>query len=776
MQNNEKNKNETISGRIAETILFAKNSNRPNLQQFSSKNLRQYRKNDTAHEKEQALLLQSEFKAVEREIIAADNHFDIAVNGCKRELYEYIKSEYGSVSEYSKAKRQSGFVKSKRHSELSESCNILSKHLGECSQDSPELRARLESALKDCRAELYTQIKSEYGSIGEYSQAKKNRGYEKTEQHTKLIAKHDNLISNYEARSSALNEKRESIINESSAIKLNDSTKFRVSASNSRSLNELDRLERSIIQEEIKSESNHNKKKNTNRNIRTYSAKRDKLLEQSGNRRYYDAKQTLKLSDNSLERKAAKADLKLSEAESKLKTQTRKRRRYRFNHETGEIVRETVKVSEIKPIDGNGGALGKGLKCTVGNALTAVAPLTLMTGQLSKYEKDNSALEATMRTERAVERGARLIHRNVKKHLNEEPYKRVSKLQFESDRANAKFQASKSTAPRSRYLTKKQYMKRAQEARKATANKINKSVSAKAKEWIKEALKSAGKAVFNPAAILVVGKIMLIVLIILIVGAIVILPFALGMMENAVMGLMSTYPSNDDDILAAYEHIRELVADEITDIETNNPGYDLYLYHYNDYETTQQDILNSYMVNPHELISFLSAWQFAYNADEPFVYSAALHGLIQGFYDNLFHVNTTSATEIITTNYPRGEWGDSEDFIQAGDIIEIDENLLTIISLEAVDVDDGWNILYTVEVSDIQDSDNNPTQSTITAFELYNTNFSLSREYEVFNIFVSVGNAEQYIQNTYTDEQGELMLEMYQLYVSAQGNRPNLFP
>jgi hypothetical protein len=564
-------------------------------------------------------------------------------------------------------------------------------------------------------------------------------------------------------------------------------------------------------------ESLKKKKFKLKRDLNTLKAKRAGAVnvsdKKAASQNYQDAKKTGKL-----EVGAAKAELKYDKAVSRLKTKKVWKTTVVFNKTTGKIEKTKVLTEVIKPMDCEGGVVSRALKSGMQGIALAIHPWTLVKGEISRYENENAALSMVMKAERAVEHGIRRAHKLIKA----EPHRRASQLQHKMDKANAKKLAhEKGGNLRQQHKTKKEYMKQAKKSRTAHAVKkqkrgIAKSISKKFEEIKKLLLPK------NPVVLLALIKGGLIVMAVFMLVFMIALPF-IGGGEDFAVGVLSSYLSEDSDITAAYNHMRGLVETEINSIELNNPGYDLYLYYYNGQPTTRQAILNSYAVDPYELTSFLSAWYFAYRASTDqdgevqggtFVYrpvrnpnrTAELRGKIQEFFDNLFIVTLISGTQTVRTNYPPGVWSGGQNLIQVDDILDLsssgnaniwNEFPVKVISIEDLAVDSGWNREYTLEVLNrlddvgypisvtldedgepVLDDNGNyiPLQVTVTASQLYMTNFYLSRDYEVLNISVTTGNVERYIRETYSGEEGALMWDMYMLYMETQGNRDYLFP
>jgi hypothetical protein len=700
-----------------------------------------------------------------------------------------VRKEYGSVSNYAQHHKKIFSGKSETHKEISKERNQIKENLSENREHRNLLLERVSDksdfALKaNDRGEYANKALSKNGLRFKKDEIKTEKLSVKD---SKFKMKQDlNTLKHNKANAANISDKRAA------------SSKYKVAKKDFKTFKKKGKADVAALKDNLhgKSQSTVISEKSEALKKSKFKLKQDlnelKTKKASATNKYDKSKikQNYKTAqkDGKIEIGASKAELKYDKAVSKLKTKKVWKKTVVFNKETGKIEKTKVLTEVIKPMDGEGGVVSRALKGGMQGITLAIHPWTLTKGEISKYENDNAALSALMKGERAVEHGLRHAHKLIKA----EPYRRAGQLQHKMDKANAKkFSHEKGGNLRQRHKSKKDYMKRAKKSRTAAVVKKQKRGVAKSIAKKFEALKKA-LIPKNPAVLLAVLKGALIVLAVFGIMYLLMLPF-IGGGDDFVVGILSSYLSEDSDILAAYDHMKGLVEAEMNSIEPNNPNYEEYLYFYNGYPTTRQDIINSYAVDPYELISFLSAWYFAYSAttDEDgeiqggtFVYrpvrnpnrTAELRGLIQEFFDNLFHVNLVSETQTITTNYPAGVWGGGQDLIQVGDTLHVGGNDLLVISLENLVMDSGWNIEYTLEIVGSADSDGNPVQTTMTAYDLYMMNFNMSRDYESLNIYVTTGNVEQYIRDTYTGEEGDVMIDMYLLYMETQGNRGYLFP
>ncbi|MDR2532344.1 MAG: hypothetical protein LBC82_05835 [Oscillospiraceae bacterium] len=271
--------------------------------------------------------------------------------------------------------------------------------------------SKLTDEKQSLSKELHALIKKEYGSVENYAMAKRELGFRKSTEHSALSVK----------------------------------------------ITEVD-----------------GKLMQTGKRYQQHSARRNSLLEQRSQSLYFRAGKGNRCityspkSTDRLERKVAKAERKLDKAnlQRNLPQHHIFRKSYQFNPETGKIKKNIILSREVKPIDGRGGIVAKGLKGL--SAVTAVRLSASIHGQLTKHGSGTDSEKAFNTGVRAIEHGAVKVTKHAHKFLTERPYKKVSKLQLKSDRANAKLYAKrKGGSTRQMKKHAKEYMNRAKEARRA---------------------------------------------------------------------------------------------------------------------------------------------------------------------------------------------------------------------------------------------------------------------------------------------------------------------
>ena len=289
-----------------------------------------------------------------------------------------------------------------------------------------------------------------------------------------------------------------------------------------------------------------------------------------------------------------KSNKKLVKAEKKINHRII-RKSYKFDSVNGKINKSLTLEKSIKPLDGRGGIVTKGLKGA--GAITAVRLSASIHGQLTKHGSGTDSEKAFNTGIRAIEHGAVKATKHAHKFLKERPYKRVSKLQLKSDKANAKLYAKrKGGSAKQMKKHAKQYMNKAKQARKAmtTGEKVGKAIKAVAM--------AVKKLLFNP----VVLKVLLVAaLVVLIVSMIMSLILAVA---NDGMNIMGAFLTDDENIYAAQNHANAHAKTTVTNVINNLIN-----------NTTAEEVwLNSFTVghNPYSLISFLSAYSLHLSGDE----------------------------------------------------------------------------------------------------------------------------------------------------------------
>jgi len=414
---------------------------------------------------------------------------------------------------------------------------------------------------------------------------------------------------------------------------------------------------------------------------RKYSLKRDRLLEQSGNKKYYKVKQDLhnargnldsekgrQISEWEKRRKAGlsfkdkvelgkiqktelkpfetevkrtEANFKLSKAESKLKTRNaapasfklEKRETYTFNEKTGKIEKGYIKSTEVKPIDYKGSLASRALKGAV-----ITQPAAELKNAFRRNSGDTAGNEAAMKIYDVSEKGIRYAHKLHK----ESPYKRVAKLQFKADKANAKLHADRQGGNIfQRHSAKKQYMRNAAKSRKVgkRLNPVQK-LYGNMKHKVQNAVKTGLKKVVASKAgvILIVGF--------LIIGIVSFLPMIPAMMfvggDGTTSFSASVKPSSayTFDVSAAFEHSLEFLEKKIND--------DIF------FKIGKFDYFIISLTADSDEIDFQEMMDFVQEYLDFFPDKTYSDSIVDGFFNKIYKIDVVETGEKIKENSKKG--------------------------------------------------------------------------------------------------------------------------
>jgi len=431
----------------------------------------------------------------------------------------------------------------------------------------------LRTENKAVKQELYAQIKKEYSSIENYAKEKKKPNFQKSAEHTALslkcaesdraVLKSDTKISHVSEKSKKLRHKR------------SDSLYYRAGD-----------------------------KGNSERS--RYSAE----------------------STDKSERKAAKLENKLNRANKSRNLPQHRiiRKSYKFDSETGKVKKSLILDKQVKPIDGRGGIVTKGLKGA--SLVTAVRLSQSIHSQLNKGAGNDDSAKIANTGARLIEHAAVKTVKHTHKFLQERPYKKVSKLQLKSDKANAKLYAKRKGGTKKQMKKQAQkHMNRAKQARKAT------SVAEKLAKVLKAVGLFLKKVLLNPYVLLVL---LIVFLVIFIVSLIFSLFAAVGGNSGAFFG---AYLAEDEQIHAAVEYANEYSQTAVQAAIDNVISSVVHDIVYIEPYTLE--------FNPYALISFLSAYSFTDTGDEydnSFnAASAGLRNAIQAFINRLYQIQYATA-------------------------------------------------------------------------------------------------------------------------------------
>ncbi len=397
------------------------------------------------------------------------------------------------------------------------------------------------------------------------------------------------------------------------------------------------------------------KDKKTRNSLKNRSSVTEKLTDRDGNSVFYyegeappDRKLTrgekkLKRAIRKDEKKVYKLQKRLDRAENKLPHQRVFHVRKEWNSEKQKMQRKLKLEKEIKPLP-KPNIVQKGVQ----GAKHAVS-LTVSGAvhqQISKYEDENQTLKAAHGTEKVAESALRFASNKVKttnQKLKEKPYKKASKLKFDTENAHKKLNQHKVALE---HKTEQQTKKEAKKALKKAQQKRNQKNAAKsAKKGASKVGKKAGEAAKDIGEFIVKAisnnKVVIIILIIfvLLFG----LFFTVGtsgfssLVDSGTMMIASSYTSDESDIYSAENYMTSLennLTNEINNIPNVYVGWNEYNYY-----------LDPIKHDPYALISYLTAMEINFD------YDADTQAKIQEIFNALYTLEVESIHEVRSYSY-----------------------------------------------------------------------------------------------------------------------------
>ena len=342
--------------------------------------------------------------------------------------------------------------------------------------------------------------------------------------------------------------------------------------------------------------------------------------------------------------KADKAYQKLEKSEAKIPKKTIKKKQRVVDPKTGTV---TTRLS-FEEVD------KKRPPSKLTHALRdapSAAALSAVHREIREHEQDNVGVESAHGVEQAAERAVRLAQHAHRSH-KEKPYRRADRAEAKADRANLRaldktaqhHDPQFSSNPYSRWQ-QKQAIKReytAAKAGKSAGNTVKASeATAKAARKAAENTKKAGEFIArHKKGFLIVGGIAAIIVLILCTVS----SCSLLIQGGATGVNVSTYPSEDADMLAAEAQYCAMEAELQQYLDTYESTHDYDEYHF-DLDDIEHD--------PYVLISILSALhEGEFTLDE-----------VQGTLQMLFEKQYILTEEVIVETRYRTEtdtWTDAD--------------------------------------------------------------------------------------------------------------------
>lgn len=368
------------------------------------------------------------------------------------------------------------------------------------------------------------------------------------------------------------------------------------------------------------------KDKKTRNSLKNRSSVTEKLTDRDGNSVFYyegeappDRKLTrgekkLKRAIRKDEKKVYKLQKRLDKAEDKLPHQRVFHVRKEWNSEKQKMQRKLKLEKEVKPLP-KPNIVQKGVQGAKHAVTTAVSGTVHQ--QISKYEDENQTLKAAHGTEKVAESALRFASNKVKttnQKLKEKPYKKASKLKFDTENAHKKLNQHKVALE---HKTEQQTKKEAKKALKKAQQKQNQKNAAKtAKKGASKAGKKAGEAAKDVGKVIVeaIGKSKAVIIVLIIFLLLFGLIFTLGsagltsLGDTGTMIVASSYTSDEEDIYAANDYMNSLesaLVERLNNIPNEYTGWNEYRW---DFCAIGHD--------PYDLISYLTAMEINFDFDE----------------------------------------------------------------------------------------------------------------------------------------------------------------
>lgn len=401
------------------------------------------------------------------------------------------------------------------------------------------------------------------------------------------------------------------------------------------------------------------KEKKTRNGLKDRSSVADKLTDKDGNpvlcfdvntapdRKLTHGEKKLKRQIRKDEKKVYKLQKRLDKAEDKLPHQRVFHVRKEWNPEKQKMQRKLRLEKEVKPLP-KPNIVQKGVQGAKHAVTTTVSGIAHQ--QISKYEDDNQTLKAAHGTEKVAESALRFASNKVKatnQKLKEKPYKKVSKLKFDTENAHKKLSQHKvALEHKTEQQTKKEAKKEAKKALKKSQQKINQKNAAKtAKKGASKVGKKAGQAAKDVGQIIVKAiannKVVIIILIIflLLFGLLFILGSSgfTSLGDTGTMVIASSYTSDEEDIYAANDYMNALENNlnyQISNIPNVYVGWNEYNYY-----------LDPIGHDPYALISYLTAMEINFDYDEE------TQARIQELFNALYTLEVESVHEVRSYQY-----------------------------------------------------------------------------------------------------------------------------
>lgn len=397
------------------------------------------------------------------------------------------------------------------------------------------------------------------------------------------------------------------------------------------------------------------KDKKTRKDLNQKSSAAEKLTDKDGNsvlcfdvnavpdRKLTHSEKKLKRRIRKDEKRVFKLQKRLDKAEDNLPYQRVFHVRKEWNSEKQEMQRKLRLEKEVKPLP-KPNIFQKGIQGAKHAVTTTVSGTVHQ--QIAKYEDNSQTLKAAHGTEKVAESALRFASNKVKatnQKLKEKPYKKVSKLKFDSENAHKKLNQHKvalehKTEQQTKKEAKKALKKAQQKQNQKNVAKTAKKGASRVRKKTEEVAKDVGRIIVKAAAS---NKVVIIILIIflLLFG----LLFTLGssgfnsLADTGGMIIASSYTSDEEDIYAANNYMNTLESNlsyQISNIPNVYVGWSEYNYY-----------LDPVGHDPYALTSYLTAMEINFDYDEE------TQARIQELFNALYTLEVESVHEVRSYQY-----------------------------------------------------------------------------------------------------------------------------
>ena len=393
-----------------------------------------------------------------------------------------------------------------------------------------------------------------------------------------------------------------------------------------------------------------------------------------------------------LEKKSEKNKRRLELARKKLPKKTVYKFRRVYSEEKQKNVTKLVKEDVVKPAHKPDTLISKGAKSATNKVKSGV--INGIRSEIGKYEDENQTLKAAHMTERAAESALRYGKNSLKKansKLKEQPYKKVSKLKMQSERAESKLsfhkavtenKAMKNESPAIQKKAIKKAQQKASQRKNAVKTKAAADKAVKLSEEITRKIVTA--IAHNKVAIIVIIIFLILIILIQLFGG----ALCSSLADTGTAVIATSFTSNDEDIRKAEEYMK---SHETSTLDFVNNISNWYI-GWNEYNISTCSMDH----DPYKLIAYLSAKNLNFKYDDQ------TRSLIDEIFNELYTINIEDVREIRTEEHEEiNEEGEAETVIVFYEYYILNVSItarewdsVVIPKLEASNAKDLYELLY----------------------------------------------------------------------------------